>query len=551
MKAKPKTTKAPQYVLGVDFGTLSARALLVDVKTGQTRATAVAAYKHGVIERSLPGTAAPLPADTALQHPQDYLDALEKTAREAISKAGAGAESIVGIGIDFTCCTVLPTTRDGVPLCFDAKWRKNPHAWAKLWKHHAAQPQADAINRAGTARDEEFLKIYGGKYSSEWLFSKLLETLQRAPSVYGGMERFIEAGDWMVWQLCGEEKRGLSAAGFKAMRVCGQNGDAFPGADFLAALDPGLRDSVKTKLDGSYLKPGEPAGGLTPAMARRLGLREGTPVAVANIDAHAGVAGCGVTTPGKLVIIMGTSSCHLLLSEKNQAIQGVCGVVKDGVVPGLFAYEAGQAGVGDSFAWFVERLSPKGLTHEQLAQEAAKLKPGQSGLLALDWWNGSRFLVDADLSGVIVGLKLSSEPAAIYRALIEATAFGTRRIIDAFAGKGIAVDEVIVCGGLTQNELLLQIYADVTGRTLKVAASDQASALGSAVHAAVAAGVYKDLSEAASKMTEAPNRKYVPNKKARAVYDALYAEYLRLHAWFGDDSQGVLKRLKTIAARAA
>lgn len=542
--------KANRFVIGIDFGTLSARALLVDARTGKTRASAVAAYKHGVIERSLPGSSARLPADTALQDPADYLRALETVVRDARKTAGASPNEIVGIGIDFTCCTVLPTTREGVPLCFDAKWKTNPHAWPKLWKHHAAQPQADVINRAGSARDEEFLKVYGGKYSSEWLFSKLLETLQRAPSVYSGMDRFIEGGDWIVWQLCGEEKRGLSAAGFKAMRVCGENSDAFPDEDFFARLDPGLRKSVESKLAATYLLPGAKAGGLTAAMAKRLGLSEGTPVAVANIDAHAGVTGCGVTTPGKLVIIMGTSSCHLLLSKTKQTIQGVCGVVKDGVIPGLWAYEAGQAGVGDSFGWFVERLAPRGLTHEALENAAAELKPGESGLLALDWWNGSRFLVDADLSGVMVGLKFSTEPHEIYRALIEATAFGTRRIIEAFLNKGIAVDEVIVCGGLVQNSLLLQIYADVTGRTLKVAASDQASALGSALHGAVAAGLYKSLYDAARKMTRAPSRKFVPNKNAHAIYDQLYAEYLRLHAWFGETADSPLKRLKSISQHA-
>jgi L-ribulokinase len=286
-------------------------------------------------------------------------------------------------------------------------------------------------------------------------------------------------------------------------------------------------------------------------MAKRLGLRAGIPVAIGNIDAHAGVSACGVTTPGKLVIIMGTSSCHLLLSETKQAIEGICGVVKDGVVPGLWAYEAGQAGVGDSLAWFVERIAPRGSTHERLQREAAKLRPGESGLLALDWWNGSRFLSDADLSGVIFGLKLGTEPHEIYRALVESTAFGTRRIIEAFIQKGIAIDEIVVCGGLAQkNDLLLQIYADVTGRTLNVAAAEQASALGAAMHAAVAAGVYKDLGAAAGSMTAPPSRKFVPNEKSTAVYNELYAEYVRVHELFGRDPTSVLKRLKNIRVAA-
>lgn len=541
-----------RYVIGIDFGTLSARALLVDVRNGQTKASAVAEYKSGVIERSLPGARQPLPSDTALQDPADYLRALETTVRAVVKKARILPDQVVGIGTDFTCCSVLPTTRAGTPLSFDSKWRKNPHAWVKLWKHHAAQPQADQINRVGSERDEEFLRIYGGRYSSEWLFSKLLETLRRAPAVYEAAERFIEAGDWIVWQMTGQEKRGLSAAGFKAMRVCGEDSDQFPAPDFFAALDPRLRNVVESKLQSDFLPPGASAGGLTAEMAKRLGLRAGTPVAVGNIDAHAGVTACDVTAPARLVIIMGTSSCHLLLSDKKQTIEGVCGVVKDGVVPGLWGYEAGQAGVGDSFAWFVERLAPRGWTHERLEREAAKLKPGENGLLALDWWNGSRFLVDADLSGALFGLKLSSEPHEIYRALIESTAYGTRRIIEAFTGKEIAIDEVYACGGLAQkNDLLLQIYADVTGRAIKVAAAEQASALGAALHAAVAAGIYKDLNAAARKMTQHPARKFLPNKKASAVYEQLYAEYVRLHDQLGRDPNSVLKRLKAIRSAAA
>lgn len=520
-------------VIGIDFGTLSARAVLVDARNGKTIASAVANYKSGVIEKNLP-------ADTALQDPADYLQALETVVR----KVRRG--HVVGIGIDFTCCTVLPTSRDGTPLSFQKKFRRNPHAWVKLWKHHAAQPQADQINSVGAARNEEFLRIYG-KYSSEWLFSKLLETLQKAPAIYKAADRFIEAGDWIVWQLTGQEKRGVSAAGFKAMRVCGTNGDDFPEPDFFAALDPRLSDAVEARIQSEFLVPGASAGGLTPAMAKRLGLKAGIPVAVANIDAHAAVTGCGVTTPGKLMIILGTSSCHLLLSEEKQSIEGVCGVVKDGVIPGLWSYEAGQAGVGDSFAWFVERLAPRGWDHQTLEREAAKLRQGQSGLMALDWWNGSRLLADADLSGALFGLKLTTEPPEIYRALIESTAYGTRRIIEAFTSKGISIEEVCVCGGLAQkNDLLLQIYADVTGRVLKVAASDQASALGSAIHAAVASGIYPSLDAAARRMTRAPKRSFKPNKEACAVYDQLYSEYLRLHDSFGRDAGSVIKRLKAI-----
>jgi L-ribulokinase len=546
---KSRMAKTDRYVIGIDFGTLSARALLVNVNDGSTRATAVAEYGNGVIERTLFGSKTKLADDTALQNPDDYLLSMTAAVRKVLASGKVSADEVAGIGTDFTCSTVLPTRADGTPLCFEARWERNPHAWVKLWKHHAAQPQADQINRTGSQRGEKFLRAYGGKYSSEWLFSKLLETLQNAPDVFDACERFIEAGDWIVWQLTGSEKRGLSAAGFKGMRVCGKNGDEFPSPEFFASLDTRLTHVVGTKLETEFLAPGALAGGLSSTMARRLGLREGTPVAAGNIDAHAAVTACGVTTPGKLVMILGTSTCHLLLADEKQEVEGVAGVVRDGVIPGLWSYEAGQAGVGDSFAWYVERLKPCGLTHAQLERKASELAPGESGLLALDWWNGSRMLADADLSGVIFGLKLSTEPHEIYRALIESTAYGTRRIIEAFESKGVPINEVYACGGLAQkNPLLLQIYADVTGRTLKVAAAEQASALGAAIHGAVAAGVYKSLGEAARKMTRPPTRKFVPNKKASATYEELYAEYSRAHDQFGRDPNSVLKRLKAIRA---
>lgn len=532
--------RAEAFVIGIDFGTLSARALLVNARSGECVATAVEEYRHGVIEGKK--------TDTALQDAEDYLAAMTKVVRKIARKAKG---KIVGIGTDFTCSSPLPTKSDGTPLS-STKLRKNPHAFVKLWKHHAAQPEAERIEAVAHERGEEFIRSYNGKYSCEWLVAKLLETLRDAPEVFGAADRFIEAGDWIVWQLTGTEKRGLSAAGFKGMRVCGASGHEFPEPEFFAALHPKLRDVVASKLNADYLAPGASAGRLTPTMAKRLGLDFGIPVAVGNIDAHAAVTGCGVTQPGTLVAILGTSSCHLLLANERRDAEGVAGVVRDGVIPGLWAYEAGQAGVGDMFAWFVEKFFPKDRkAHARLESAAAKLKPGESGLLALDWWNGSRLLIDADLTGVIAGLKLSTQPHEIYRALIEASAYGTRRIIEAFASKGIRIDEVVACGGLSQkNELLLQIYADVTGRTLKVAAAEQACALGAAIHGAVAAGVYSDLHAATKAMTERASRKFVPNKNASAVYDQLYAEYLRLHDWLGRDKNSVVKRLKAIRAGA-
>ena len=556
---RPRARNA-RYVLGIDFGTLSGRALLVEVATGREIATAVADYPAGVIEEHLPGDRRRLPPDTALQNPADFLAVLVRTIRRVLRLAQVQPEQIIGIGTDFTSCTMLPTGADGTPLCLNRRWRKNPHAWVKLWKHHSAQPEANRINELGAARGEAFVSAYSGRYSSEWFFAKLLETVNDAPEVYDAAERFIEAGDWIVWQLCGEERRSLSAAGFKGMWVCPAPGGGwdYPSPDFFAALHPKLRNVVAEKLHPELFPLGSRAGGLTREMARQTGLLEGTPVAVGNIDAHVAVPACGVTTPGKLVMIIGTSTCHLLVGETRQEVEGVCGVVEHGVVPGYWGYEAGQAGVGDLFAWYVAHGVPAycytearrtGLNvYAWLEQQAARLRPGESGLLALDWWNGNRsVLMDADLTGLLLGATLGTRPHEIYRALIEATAFGTRKIIEAFTSKGVVIDALFACGGLAQkNPLLMQIYADVTGRPIQAATAKQACALGAAMYAAVAAGAHPNIHAAARKMVRPGRRIYQPNRAAQPVYDRLYAEYSRLHDEFGRNAASPMKTLKEL-----
>lgn len=562
-------------VLGIDFGTLSGRALLVDAATGEELASAVHEYADGVIEEYLPGDKRRLAPETALQNPADYIAVLSATIPKVLRAAKVRPEQVVGIGTDFTCCTMLPVRSDGTPLCMDRRWRRNSHAWVKLWKHHAAQSEADFINETGHRRGELFLQTYGGKYSSEWFFSKLLETVRHAPAVYDAADRFIEAGDWIVWQLCGNERRNVSAAGFKAMWVYPHSsperrtsleaaeiqpisGWQYPSSAFFRALHPKLEKVVEEKLATRVYPLSSRAGGLTAAMAKLTGLLPGTPVAVGNIDAHVAVPACNVTEPGKLVMILGTSTCHLLLSKERRDVEGICGVVKDGIVPGFWGYEAGQAGVGDLFAWYVDRATPAtvvsdakraGLTvHELLTERAAKLLPGETGLLALDWWNGNRsVLVDADLSGLLVGLTLGTKPHEIYRALIEATAFGTRRIIEAFTSQGVPISELFACGGLAQrNPLLMQIYADVTGRPIQIAASEQTCALGAAMQGAVAAGVYRDIKSAAAAMAKVRKQTFAPNKRAREPYDRLYVEYVKLHDSFGRNPSGPMKLLKQL-----
>ena len=553
---------AARYVIGVDFGTLSARAVLVDARNGRELAQSTAAYKHGVIEESLPGAKSRLKSHTALQDPQDYLAALTRVVRSVVKSSGVAPSEVAAIGTDFTACTVLPVFADGRPLTADPRLRRNPHSWVKLWKHHAAQPEADRINEVGRERDETFLGAYGGKYSSEWFFSKVLETVREAPGVYAAAERFIEAGDWIVWQLCGVETRNEAAAGFKGMRVYPNGRDwTYPSADLFEQLHPSLTNVIQEKVAGRNVPLGSAAGTLTPGMARVLGLPAGIPVAAGNIDAHAGVPACGVTEPGKLVMIMGTSTCHLLIGEKRREVEGICGVVQNGIVPGLWGYEAGQAGVGDLFAWFVEHCAPALVTaragkssvsvHDYLTAEAARLAPGEAGLLALDWWNGNRsILVDAELSGLLIGPTLQTRPPEIYRSLLEATAFGTRKIIEAFDREKIAIDELHACGGLARrNPLLLQIYADVIQRPILLAGAQEASALGSAIHAATAARIYPDLHAAARKMAPKPERIFRPRRAHAAVYDDLYSAYSELHDLFGR-ANPLMKRLLKIRTEA-
>lgn len=546
-----------RYTIGLDFGTESARAVLVDVADGRIVATSTYTYQHGVIDRSLPGIDHRLPPDWALQHPGDWVEGLGLLLR---AMAGAvPSEEVIGIGVDFTSSTVLPALADGTPLCFLREFAAEPHAWPKLWKHHAAQPEANRINATAREMNQAWLERYGGKISSEWFFSKTLQILDEAPEIYHAADRLIEGGDWVVWQLTGVETRNSCAAGYKAMW---SKREGFPPDEYFKALDPRLERVVDEKMSRKITPIGSKAGELTEQAAAWTGLKPGTAVAVAIIDAHVSVPAATVTEVGRMVMIMGTSTCHMVLSEKEHLVPGICGYVEDGILPGLFGYEAGQSCVGDHFAWFVENCVPatyeqearaRGIdVHQLLEEKAARLKPGESGLLALDWWNGNRsVLVDVDLTGLLLGATLATKPEEIYRALIEATAYGTRIIVEAFETNGVPVTELVACGGLPEkNKLLMQIYADVTGREFKVSASNQAAALGSAMFGAVVAGKarggYDSIYEAAQYMARLKDEMYRPNPENKRVYDQLFAEYVRLHDYFGRGENDVMKRLKQI-----
>ena len=547
-------------VIGVDFGTLSARALVAEAATGRELAVAAMDYTHGVMDETLPDGTRLMP-DWALQDPRDYLDCLQKIVPEALQKSGVPAAEVVGLGLDFTACTVLPVDESGAPLCFQAQYHKNPYAYAMLWKHHAAQDEANRLTEIARSRGEPFLSRYGGKISSEWMFPKIWQVLREAPEVYEAASRFVEAGDFLVWWLTGSQVRSGCLAGYKALW---HKRDGYPSQDFFRSLDPRLENVAAEKLAGKVLPVGAKAGEISPAAAQKIGLLPGTAVAVANVDAHVSMPAAGPTRPGDLLMIMGTSCCHLALCAEEKTVPGMCGAVEDGIIPGLMGYEAGQNCVGDLFNWFVKNCLPeayareaqaRGLDpHEYLTAKAQTLKPGQSGLLALDWWNGNRsVLVDADLTGMILGLTLLTKPEEIYRALIEATAYGARMIFETFEQSGVAIERVYACGGISQkNPLVMQIYADVLGREIRIVRSKQAPALGSAMFGAVAAGAkrggYDSIADAASAMGGVLDIVYRPNEQSRAVYQRLYAEYARLYDAFGRGGNDVMKRLKAIRA---
>ncbi len=548
-----------KYAIGVDFGTQSGRAVLVDLDDGSEVADHVTPYPHGVIDETLPDSGVRLDHDWALQHPGDYLEVLKRSVPEVLRQSGVDPADVIGVGIDFTACTMLPVNAEGVPLCFLPQWKNNPHSWVKLWKHHAAQDEANRLNAIAAERGETFLPRYGGKISSEWMIAKIWQILNEAPEVYEAADRFLEATDWVIFQMTGNIVRNSCTAGYKSIW---HKREGYPSKAFFKALDPRLEHLTETKLRGEVVPLGTKAGGITAEMAALTGLKPGTAVAVGNVDAHAAVPGVGVVTPGKLVMVMGTSICHMLLGTEEKMIEGMCGVVEDGIIPGYYGYEAGQSAVGDIFEWYVEQAVPAYVkeaaarenvsVHEWLEKRASAYKPGQTGLLALDWWNGNRsVLVDTDLTGLLIGCTLLTKPEEIYRALLEATAFGTRKIIDAFHHGGVEVNELYACGGLPQkNRLLMQIYADVTGREIKVAASRQTPAVGAAMFGAVAAGKaaggYDSIVEAATRMARIREESFRPIPEHVAIYEKLYREYTLLHDYFGRGGNDVMKRLKEI-----
>lgn len=544
-----------KYAIGLDFGSLSVRALMLDVATGEEVAQSVFEYPHRVMDHHLP-TGERLPGTFALQDPQDYLEGMIDTIQNVVRMAGALPEEVIGIGVDATGTTIMPVTADKKPLCSTPAFSREPQAYLKMWKHHGGEAQAEHINQVAEARGEKWLSLYGGKVSSEWVFPKILETLELAPAVYDAADYFIDAVDWIVWQLTDKLVRSGCVMGYKAFY---RADSGYPERDFFAAIDPRLADVTTEKLGGEIKPVGSRAGGLSEAMAAILGLAMGTPVGTGILDAHASVAGSGVTHAGEMMIVMGTSSCHMLLSDTEQGMPGVAGVVKDGIIPGTYGLEAGQSCVGDAFAWFVENGVPeryeqeardRGMNiHQLLADKLGGYRAGESGLLCLDWFNGVRSpLADFDLNGLVMGLNLQTRPEEVYLSIIEATAFGTRLIIEQFENAGMPIESVVLSGGIPmKNPMIVQVYADVIKRPVRICGTTQACATGAAILGIAAAGEkasgYADMQAAARAIGKIRPEVYTPNPDNTDAYDALYADYKTLCDYFGRGANDVMKRL--------
>lgn len=547
---------AKKFVVGIDFGTLSGRAAVVSAEDGEVLATSDKAYEHAVMDRTLTaGDGQSLPAEFALQCAHDYMDVLFEIVPAAVEKSGIDPADVVGLGLDFTSSTVVAAKEDGTPV--SDEFPNRPHAYVKLWKHHGAQEQADRMVKVANERGEAWLNRYGGIISSELLVPKMLETFEEDPEVFDATDVFIDAGDWVIWQLSGNRNFAAGMAGYKRLYQDGKN----LSKEYLAALNPEFSDALELKMQGPIIPLGSKAGELTDEAAKKLGLPDGIALAAANIDAHVNAPAAEGVEPGQLVAAMGTSTAAVLSYPELRDVYGAFGVVDGGVVDGQWGYEVGQTAVGDIFAWFVDHCVPahyakeaeeRGISiHTLLTEKVERQEVGEHGLVALDWHNGVRsVLMDSNLSGTIVGLTLHTPPESIYRALIEATAFGMRRIVDAFKDADIEVTEYIAAGGLVKNPFLMQVYADVLNMPISTATNEQNGALGSAIFAATAAGVYDSVAQASGAMGDKDVATFTPDEERAKRYDELYALYIKLHDYFGRENSDVMHDLKRIQREA-
>ena len=528
------------YSIGVDFGTESGRALLLDLISGEELAVGAVRYPRGVIDRELPGSGERLGHDWALQDPDDWVLVLEDAIQYVIEEASVDPSKVLGLGIDFTSCTVLPVDSEGIPLCKYEHFRRRPHAWPKLWKHHAAQPVADRLNQVALERKEDFLARYGGRISSEWYFPKLIELWLEDREIYEEAYAFVEATDWVIWWLTGKQVRQSCTAGYKALW---SPDSGLPSREYFAAAYPGFETPAE-KLGHEFVPLGTRAGTLTADAAKAIGVPESVAVAVGNVDSFVSVPGAGVERPGTYVTVVGTSTCDMIVDEREVHLPGITGVLRDGILPGLYGYEAGQTAVGDMLAWFVDTLADR--SYGELEEAAAAMRPGETGLLALDWWNGNRSILgDADLTGAIFGLTLQTSAEQIYRALLESIAFGNRRIMENFIEHGLELSEIVACGGIAERSpLLMQLLADTSGFDVHIPGSSEIPSRGAALFGAVAAGVFPDIASAIAATRPQIARTYKTDPTAKEIYDRVYAIYRSLYETLGRSHVELLHGLK-------
>lgn len=545
-----------KYTIGLDYGTLSGRGILVRCSDGQIIASAVKKYTHGVMNDYLPDNLTALPTKWCLQHPQDYLEVLDIVVSQLLEIGRIDKKDIIGIGIDFTACTVLPVDTNGIPLCMIEKFRNRRNAYVKLWKHHGAQEQSDKINLLLKQWNMQDNPRFGGKVSPELMAPKVMEMLQEDAEIYDFATEILEAGDWLTRMLTGSHQRSCSMAGYK---MWWNHEEGYPHKEFFNALHPKMINFVDEKLSGAICSMGGKIGTLSPEWANRLGLQGGIAVAPTIIDSHAGFPGSGITKKGQMMMVLGTSSVMITLSDKPYSQKGVFGGVRDGIVKDYYALESGLAAVGDLLGWFVENLVPMSYykeaevcnidIHMLLSRKMEQLEIGQSGMLALDWWNGNKTpYVDGNLMGSIIGMTLNTKPEEIYRTLIEATAFGTRVIKELFENSGNRIEEIVASGGIAvKNPILMQIYADVLGVDIKIAVCDQAAALGSAIYAALAAGKesggYDSYKDAVNAMTTKNENTYTYQPSNKKKYDKLYEIYKKYNEIMGSKERGILQQL--------
>lgn len=540
-----------QYTIGIDYGSLSARGVMVNTSDGEILSEVTYSYPHGAITGALPdGT--PLADEWVLQHPGDFLNALEYTVPALLRQSGVDKQQVIAIGVDFTASTVIPLDESFVPLCFRESYASEPHAWPKMWKHHASQPQANLLTGIAAQQGRPYLGWYGGQISRESLQPKVLQTWQEAPEVFRAAACFAEAGDYLTSLLAGKPVCGIPAATAKAI----WNKDiGYPDDAYYTAVSPALAGLPGKKLLAQYEDcvfgyPGQRVGDLCPQMAQKLGLCPGIAVTAFQMDGYAAVPAVGMIEPGTALLVIGTSTGVMVIDEKSRDVKGVTANISGGFYPGLQTYASGQASVGDSFQWFMENCLPESYAvaarqrgqniHDYLSELAAALAPGESGMIGLEWFNGSKAMPDKKLSGVLLGMTMQTRPEHIYRTLLEATAFGVRNLLENHENAGVSINHIIACGGIAnKNPLMMQIYADVLGKPIAINSCTQAPALGTAIYAAAAAepGDFREALKAAVKRMHAPCGKvYTPDIARAAKYDKLYAEYIRLSDYFSGEN---------------